>query len=219
MLGRSHNIAEWLPSAYADICRRKDALTLEEGVRLGMEDVIRITAMRQGDNNPNFSTTEQADALKRMFGLPSIATSPYITKTRETVQAKVVDAVVTKSLPKSQQWKDEFGGGSERLHDEEDSDRSKETCRICNRECVGDHLCPFCGLHNCVCPPAEHEDDDGYCKLCGEEGLCRTCPFCGRYDCVCVCGTANRVHNDSIDTQPRAQLQVPVTVYKNQHAV
>jgi hypothetical protein len=36
---------------------------------------------------------------------------------------------------------------------------------------------------------------------------------------VCVCGTANRVHNDSIDTQPRAQLQVPVTVYKNQHAV
>ncbi|KIM88761.1 hypothetical protein PILCRDRAFT_23473, partial [Piloderma croceum F 1598] len=42
VLRHTYNIVEWLPTAYGNICRRKDALTLEEGMRLGMEDVIKI---------------------------------------------------------------------------------------------------------------------------------------------------------------------------------
>jgi hypothetical protein len=202
VLGRTYNIVEWLPTAYGDICRRKDALTLEEGMRLGMEDVIKITTMRQGGNSPNFSTTEQ-DALERTFGLLSRTVIPYLdgedtTQTRETSGLKLADAVGTRPLPERKPWESGFEGGSQDLYDEEDSDNAIETCTIWDRERGGDHLCPFCGLHDCVCPTTKSDEDDGYCKLCGEEGLCRTCPFCGRYDCVCACWTANR-HNSGID--------------------
>ncbi|KZP29665.1 hypothetical protein FIBSPDRAFT_727201, partial [Athelia psychrophila] len=47
VFGRLYGINEWLTSAYHAVCIRLDALSLEEGRRLGVEDVIRINAIRQ----------------------------------------------------------------------------------------------------------------------------------------------------------------------------
>jgi len=46
VLGRRHQINEWLGGAYLSICARLDPLTYQEGMRLGMEDVIKISAIR-----------------------------------------------------------------------------------------------------------------------------------------------------------------------------
>ncbi|KZP29666.1 hypothetical protein FIBSPDRAFT_815741 [Athelia psychrophila] len=47
VFGRLYGVNEWLVSAYHAVCTRPDALTLEEGRRLGVDDVIRINAIRQ----------------------------------------------------------------------------------------------------------------------------------------------------------------------------
>ncbi|KZP12993.1 hypothetical protein FIBSPDRAFT_798339, partial [Athelia psychrophila] len=47
VFGRLYGINEWLTSAYHAVCTRPDALTLEEGRRLGVDDVIRINSIRQ----------------------------------------------------------------------------------------------------------------------------------------------------------------------------
>ena len=47
VLGRKHNVVEWLSGAYREVCERDGALTLEEAHRLGMEDVVRISSLRQ----------------------------------------------------------------------------------------------------------------------------------------------------------------------------
>ncbi|KZP25198.1 hypothetical protein FIBSPDRAFT_673074, partial [Athelia psychrophila] len=47
VLGRRYGVNEWLPDAYETVCVRPAALTLDEGRRLGVDDVIRINAIRQ----------------------------------------------------------------------------------------------------------------------------------------------------------------------------
>lgn len=47
VLSRRHGITNWLPAAYEAVCTRADPLTLEEGMKLGMEDAMRISAARQ----------------------------------------------------------------------------------------------------------------------------------------------------------------------------
>ncbi|KZP12987.1 hypothetical protein FIBSPDRAFT_1049701 [Athelia psychrophila] len=47
VFGRLYDINEWLASAYQAVCTRLDALTLEEGRRLGVDDAIRINSIRQ----------------------------------------------------------------------------------------------------------------------------------------------------------------------------
>ncbi|OCH86099.1 hypothetical protein OBBRIDRAFT_738647 [Obba rivulosa] len=46
-LGRQHDVREWLESAYFQLCMRDQALTLEEGNKLGMVDVILLSELRQ----------------------------------------------------------------------------------------------------------------------------------------------------------------------------
>lgn len=46
ILGRKYDIEEWLSDAYEAVCRRPEPLTLEEGIRLQMDDVIKIYAIR-----------------------------------------------------------------------------------------------------------------------------------------------------------------------------
>lgn len=55
-LGKQYGIVEWLADAYKAICKRPDPLTIEEGTRLGLEDVIRISAMRQAYNPATLRT-------------------------------------------------------------------------------------------------------------------------------------------------------------------
>ncbi|KZP12990.1 hypothetical protein FIBSPDRAFT_147011 [Athelia psychrophila] len=47
VFGRLYDINEWLTGAYQAVCTRLDALTLEEGKRLGVDDAIRINSIRQ----------------------------------------------------------------------------------------------------------------------------------------------------------------------------
>ncbi|KZP28776.1 hypothetical protein FIBSPDRAFT_691501, partial [Athelia psychrophila] len=47
VLGRRYGISNWLHEAYEAVCTRADPLTVEEGVKLGVEDIIRISAARQ----------------------------------------------------------------------------------------------------------------------------------------------------------------------------
>lgn len=47
VIGRKHGIYEWLNDAYEDVClRRSESLSLDEGLKLGMEDVIKISSLR-----------------------------------------------------------------------------------------------------------------------------------------------------------------------------
>ena len=70
MLGRRFNILEWLGDAYATVCRRNEALTIEEGKLLGIEDVIKIAAIRQGKNRSAFTTHSHTGILRKVFELP-----------------------------------------------------------------------------------------------------------------------------------------------------
>ncbi|KAI0654482.1 hypothetical protein C8Q70DRAFT_521812 [Cubamyces menziesii] len=47
LLAREYDIPNWLENAYYDLCVREDSLTYDEGVRLGMADVILIAELRQ----------------------------------------------------------------------------------------------------------------------------------------------------------------------------
>ncbi|KDQ53600.1 hypothetical protein JAAARDRAFT_136783, partial [Jaapia argillacea MUCL 33604] len=47
VVGRQYDIPEWLQDAYIAICERPEALTKKEGERLGLDEVIRISQLRQ----------------------------------------------------------------------------------------------------------------------------------------------------------------------------
>ncbi|KAF7979220.1 hypothetical protein HWV62_43172 [Athelia sp. TMB] len=71
VLGRRYGIAAWLPGAYEAVCTRDAPLTVEEGIRLGVEDVVRIAAARQayGCGKPRFETRHLARDVREIFGL------------------------------------------------------------------------------------------------------------------------------------------------------
>ncbi|KAI0354611.1 hypothetical protein OH77DRAFT_1425677 [Trametes cingulata] len=46
-LARTYDILHWLHDAYYDLCIREEPLTYDEGVRLGMQDVILLADLRQ----------------------------------------------------------------------------------------------------------------------------------------------------------------------------
>lgn len=69
VLGRRYNIVEWLKDAYKEVCERPSTLTLEEAMRLGMEDVVTISFLRQ-EIRPSFgSFRASADLVTKTFGL------------------------------------------------------------------------------------------------------------------------------------------------------
>lgn len=45
--GRVHGVWDWLTVPYRILSEREEPLTLEEGIRLGMEDVIEIARKRE----------------------------------------------------------------------------------------------------------------------------------------------------------------------------
>ena len=46
VLGRRHSVNDWLSSAYMAVCLQEGPLSLQDGRRLGVDDVIRINAVR-----------------------------------------------------------------------------------------------------------------------------------------------------------------------------
>jgi len=79
VLGRKHDIHEWLGDAYRDVCVRPDPLTYEEGMRLGMGDVIDISAIRHdyGLGVMLRSSFSLSGELQRRFGI-DVETRPPI---------------------------------------------------------------------------------------------------------------------------------------------
>jgi len=51
-LARQHGVREWLESAYLQLCLREQALTADEGARLGIADVILLSEIRQSIRSP-----------------------------------------------------------------------------------------------------------------------------------------------------------------------
>ncbi|KAH9897744.1 hypothetical protein C8Q73DRAFT_370134 [Cubamyces lactineus] len=47
LLARQYDIPSWLENAYFDLCVREDSLTYDEGMLLGLADVILIAELRQ----------------------------------------------------------------------------------------------------------------------------------------------------------------------------
>ncbi|KZP11842.1 hypothetical protein FIBSPDRAFT_173855 [Athelia psychrophila] len=71
VLGRRYGIIDWLPRAYEAVCTRADPLTLEEGIKLGVEDTVRISAARQvyGISKARFEAKYLAGDLEEIFKL------------------------------------------------------------------------------------------------------------------------------------------------------
>ncbi|KZP22520.1 hypothetical protein FIBSPDRAFT_859569 [Athelia psychrophila] len=71
VLGRRYGISDWLPGAYEAVCTRADPLTVEEGMKLGVEDIIRISAVRQvyGCAEARYETKHLSEDLGDIFGL------------------------------------------------------------------------------------------------------------------------------------------------------
>ncbi|EED79685.1 predicted protein [Postia placenta Mad-698-R] len=47
LLARQFDVSLWLGPAYLELCKRDESLTLDEGMRLGMRDVIMLSEIRQ----------------------------------------------------------------------------------------------------------------------------------------------------------------------------
>ncbi|KDQ53599.1 hypothetical protein JAAARDRAFT_91085, partial [Jaapia argillacea MUCL 33604] len=47
VVGHQYDIPEWLQDAYIAVCERPEALTKKEGERLGLDEVIKISQLRQ----------------------------------------------------------------------------------------------------------------------------------------------------------------------------
>lgn len=45
-LAKEYDIASWLGPAYKELCLRAQPLTVDEGSKLGLEDVVKISAVR-----------------------------------------------------------------------------------------------------------------------------------------------------------------------------
>lgn len=67
---------EWLEPAYRDLCERTDSLSLDEAQRLGMNDVVKISSLRQDirmkSSSPNPFTPKAmvtSTLLNEVFGI------------------------------------------------------------------------------------------------------------------------------------------------------
>ncbi|KZP11850.1 hypothetical protein FIBSPDRAFT_870850 [Athelia psychrophila] len=71
VLGRRYGITEWLAGAYEAVCTRADPLTMEEGMKLGVEDTVRISAARQlyGTGTARYERKYLAGDLGEIFTL------------------------------------------------------------------------------------------------------------------------------------------------------
>ncbi|KZP08362.1 hypothetical protein FIBSPDRAFT_703036, partial [Athelia psychrophila] len=71
VLGRRYGISDWLSGAYEAVCTRADPLTIEEGMKLGVEDIIRVSAARQiyGCAKARYEAKHLSNDLADIFGL------------------------------------------------------------------------------------------------------------------------------------------------------
>jgi len=105
VLGRGHDIFEWLENAYATVCWRDEPLTIEEGKRLGVEDVIKIAAVRQGNNTSDFIPGSQTSAFRKTFGLRDSVSTSNSGVEKDKHERLVVWSAPVKSIRKKRKGK------------------------------------------------------------------------------------------------------------------
>jgi hypothetical protein len=74
VLGKKYAIDHWLHPAYRVVCERPTCLSDEEGARLGLADVLRISRARQDMRIPALlrsSETQRSHAFYKTFGIPA----------------------------------------------------------------------------------------------------------------------------------------------------
>ncbi|KAF7985492.1 hypothetical protein HWV62_5280 [Athelia sp. TMB] len=70
VLGRRFNMHEWMCDGYVAVCSRGSVLTMEEGRRLGVEDVVRIMGIRHDfDRGPPMSHNMVLAEVRERFAL------------------------------------------------------------------------------------------------------------------------------------------------------
>ena len=180
--GRKFEIDDWLLPAYNAICGRQDALTLEEGRRLGVDDVIKIAALRQGNGCPDFSATEQVDSVKQVFGLADVPVNGQLRaddgmQIGETLEMRHSD---DPSEIEAESVREEIlGEGMQEPLCREDGDGGQD---ICYYRASDDSLC---GRYSCVCAIGKKDDAHATDIPTWRVTLPFLCPFCDRCDCVC----------------------------------
>lgn len=74
IIGRQYDLPQWLLSAYTELCERREPLTLEEGRKLGVDDVVIISHVRHSIRHvSNFNRSHEtiAELVKDVFHLHS----------------------------------------------------------------------------------------------------------------------------------------------------
>ncbi|KZP11865.1 hypothetical protein FIBSPDRAFT_870886 [Athelia psychrophila] len=100
VLGRRYGITEWLVGAYEAVCTRADPLTVEEGMKLGVEDVVRISAARQvyGTSKARHESKYLAGDLGEIFRLEQPSRGrPTSTDGKEEDAIEVLEARVAEA--------------------------------------------------------------------------------------------------------------------------
>jgi hypothetical protein len=70
--GRKYKVDDWLAEAYAALCKRPESLTLNEGNRMTMDDVIKISETHQSIRSSTVTATADEILLivKRFVDVP-----------------------------------------------------------------------------------------------------------------------------------------------------
>ena len=159
-------------------------------MRLGMKDVIKIAAARQGENNSDFTATEQ---LSKIFDFPDVVVNPslYIDASSQTEDGVGVGKFGT--MPETQhQGMSSDGGGQwhRQLYKVEDVACGIAVCATCGLARVCD-VWPFCGQFEhggtCTCATGgkyfdgKNDRSEGNPHL--DDDLC-SCILCRRVTAV-----------------------------------
>jgi len=80
VLGRKYHVTEWLWDAYRAICEREHALTLDEGLRLGMQGVIDISHARQAIRRETtlVAPSRLCSVIEQTFGLSAVHEASHL---------------------------------------------------------------------------------------------------------------------------------------------
>jgi len=99
VLGRRYGITEWLAGAYEAVCTRADPLTLEEGMKLGVEDTVRVSAARQlyGTGAARYDAKYLTGDLGEIFRLEQLSDGGPTSVDREEEMIKALEAQIAEA--------------------------------------------------------------------------------------------------------------------------
>ncbi|KDQ59110.1 hypothetical protein JAAARDRAFT_33840 [Jaapia argillacea MUCL 33604] len=94
VLGRKYDIPDWLRDAYVAVCERREPISLEEAMRLGLEEVVKISKARHElrDRRAEFvlSRSEVKEMVDRIFwNVPAVSGDDGMPQERDLEEDEV----------------------------------------------------------------------------------------------------------------------------------